>query len=409
MHMNMKILAALLLISVSYHAADAAGLPLSQRHGQENSLTDSAPIRQATAASHLYVSSNGLDNNPGTESLPFRTLGRAARSAVAGTTVHVAPGLYVGNVQTRSAGSPMARIRYVSVLPFGARIQGQGRDAVWTNYGDHTDIEGFDISGTGRIGILNLASHTRIAGNHVHHLAVSGGCTGDGGAGIDNGNYAASDGDIVGNIVHDIGKPGTCNGVHGIYSSNLGGRIVNNLVYRASSFGIHLWHAATNVIVANNTVFANGSAQMGGGIVLGNGDSPGGVRLNHTRVFNNIVYDNPAVSIKEFCYPGQDCTGSNNSFVSNLVYRNGSPITLRRGRPRNTINADPDFIDYRADGSGNYHLKPGSPARGRGARFDMASAAGTPPRSIPVDIGSDICRVPSAASAAAVSSPPPGS
>jgi hypothetical protein len=46
---------------------------------------------------------------------------------------------------------------------------------------------------------------------------------------------SGSDGDIIGNVVHDIGAPGKCNGVQGIYSSNLRGQIVNNIVHRASS------------------------------------------------------------------------------------------------------------------------------------------------------------------------------
>jgi Right handed beta helix region/Protein of unknown function (DUF1565) len=324
--------------------------------------------RQTVAVSDLFVSPNGVDSNPGTELQPFRTIDRAAKAAQAGTTVHVMPGSYRGTVQTAQSGMPKARVRFESTVRWGARLLGNGKDAVWTNQGDYVDIAGFDVSGTGRIGILNLGSHTLIEDNHVHHLGVIGGCTPNGGAGIDNGNYAGSDGDIIGNVVHDIGVPGACNGVHGIYSSNLGGHIVNNLVFRAASFGIHLWHAATRVTIANNTVFANGSANMGGGIVLGNGDSPGGAVLNHTQVINNIVYDNPAVSIKEFCYPGHDCTGRSNVFANNLVFANGAPITLRRGRPLNTIEADPQFVNYRPDGSGVYRLGPTSPALARGVR-----------------------------------------
>ncbi len=353
---------------------------------------------QAGAAQrNLYVSTTGADSNPGTEDLPFRTIERAARLAQAGSTVHVAPGSYIGTIETRSAGLPASRIRYLSTVKWGARLLGQGKDAVWTNRGDHAEISGFDISGSGRIGILNLGSHTLIEGNHVHHLKVSGGCTGNGGAGIDNGNYAGSDGDIVGNIVHDIGTPGGCNGVHGIYSSNKGGRIVNNLVYRVSSFGIHLWHAATHVTVANNTVFANGSTSMGGGIVLGNGDGPGGGLLNHTKVINNIVYDNPSVSIKEFCYPGHECTGANNTFSNNLVFNNGQPILLRHGRARNTITADPQFIDYRADGSGNYQLQPTSPAIAKGMALAATGAeAGVGKRARrQIDVGANIPQAPS--------------
>jgi hypothetical protein len=121
--------------------------------------------------------------------------------------------------------------------------------------------------------------------------------------------------DFVDKLVNftDIGVPGACNGVHGIYSSSLRGHLSNNIVYRVSAFGIHLWHAATRATVANHTVFSNGSGSMGGGIIISSGDKSGGVVLNYTKVINNIVYDNPAASIVEYCYAGQDCTGSNNT------------------------------------------------------------------------------------------------
>ena len=187
-----------------------------------------------------------------------------------------------------------------------------------------------------------------------------------GGAGIVNANYSASDGDIIGNVVHDIGIPGRCNTVQGIYSSNLRGLIHNNIVFRASSWGIHLWHAADNVMIANNTVFANGGRGMGGGIVIGTGDSPGGVILNNTKVINNIVYKNAGSGIKEYCDSGRNCIGPNNTISNNLVYANSSAITMRVGSAQDTIAADPQFVDFQADGTGNYHLKSTSPAIDQG-------------------------------------------
>ena len=319
------------------------------------------------AAVDLYVAPDGADANPGNATAPFRTIARAAAAARPGTTIHVAPGTYRENVKTSAHGRATARVRFVSDTRWGARVIGRGKEAAWTNHGDFTDIADFDVSGSGRLGIVNYASHTTISGNHVHDLAVSGGCTGSGGAGIDNANYRGSDGDIIGNVVHDIGVPGGCNGVHGIYSSNLRGRIYNNIVYRASAWGIHLWHAANNVTIANNTVFANGAAAVGGGILFGAGDGPAGAVLNHTRVINNIVYNNPAASIKEFCYPGQDCTGRNNIIANNLVFGNGDAISLRAGAAAGTIAADPQFVNYQADGSGDYRLKGSSPAIDKGA------------------------------------------
>src|SRR5262249_50864886 len=150
------------------------------------------------------------------------------------------------------------------------KVQSSSTDAVWTNAGNYVDIMGFDVSGSVRLGIENNASFVRIIGNNVHNIAGS--CASNGGAGIVNGEWTASDNDTIGNVVHDVGDPTvTCYTVQGIYHSNLRGHILNNISYRNAAFGIHLWHAANNVVVANNLVFQNGQ----GGILIGDGDAPG--------------------------------------------------------------------------------------------------------------------------------------
>ncbi|MDB5756517.1 MAG: hypothetical protein JWR56_2945 [Massilia sp.] len=339
---------------------------------------------------NLYVATTGSDSNPGTQAKPFKTIQRGANMAKASTTVHVAPGTYRENVSTKVHGTATARIRYVSDTKWGAKVIGSGTEGMWTNNGNYTDIVGFDISGSGRLGILNYASYTLVQGNNIHNLTISGGCTGSGGAGVVNANYSASDGDIIGNVVHDIGVPGKCNGVQGIYSSNLRGKIFNNIVYRASAYGIHLWHAASNVTIANNTVFGNGGGSMGGGIVTGVGDSPGGKILTNTKVINNIVYKNASWGIKQYCYSGVSCIGSGNVVANNLVYGNGAAISMKVGSATGTINADPQFVNFQANGTGDYRLKSTSPAVNKGT----ATSAPTTdingvarPRGAALDIG----------------------
>jgi len=314
---------------------------------------------------HLYVSPYGADGNPGSQDAPFRTLNRAGAAATPGTTVHVAPGAYPGNVTTQTSGTAIACISFVSDSKWGARITGAGNGAMWTNDGNYVDITGFDITGPGRLGVLNNGSDTLIANNHIHDLAISGGCTGSGGAAVVNAAYGAANGDIIGNVVHDIGAPGACNGVQGLYSSNRGGKIMNNIVYRVSAYGIHLWHAATDAVISNNTVFANGSAGMGGGILIGAGDAPGGIQLNNTKVMNNIVYDNPRSGIKEYCSGGESCIGTGNVVSNNLVSGSATPVTMRVGSATGTIGGDPQFVSYNPAGAGDYRLRSGSPAANR--------------------------------------------
>jgi hypothetical protein len=377
--------------SSSSDAAMSTSVPNSDM--QAGQAGNSVELATNKPKHSLWVSANkgkDQDNNEGSEAHPFKTIRKASLYAKPGTVVHVARGVYREIVKTKTSGTASARIRYVSDTKWGAKIIGSGTEAAWTNNGNYTDIVGFDISGSGRLGILNYASYAVMSGNHVHHLTVSGGCTGSGGAGIVNANYRGSDSDIIGNVVHDIGIPGKCNGVQGIYHANLRGHVYNNIVYRVSAYGIHLWHAANNVVIANNTVFANGSGRMGGGIVIGAGDAPGGIVLNNTKVINNIVYNNPAASIMEYCYKGQNCIGPNNTVANNLVYGNGRGISLRVGTAKGTITADPRFVNYQANGTGNYRLTSASPAINKGLSpsapaTDIIHAAR--PRGAALDIG----------------------
>jgi len=282
----------------------------------------------------LYVSPVGKDEDSGSSATPWATIQHAADSARPGDVVHVAPGNYSGPIITAVSGSPSARIRFISDVQFGAKLNASAY-TTWTNKGDYVDILGFDVTGNGSLGMLNMASHVRIAGNRVHDIPVTD-CTSDGGAGIDNGNYSAQDDDIIGNIVFNVGNPHRkCPRVHGIYHSNLGGHIWNNIAFHNEAWGIHLWHAATNVIIANNLAFQNGE----GGIIIGAGDAPGGVVADNSLVTNNVLTQSPK-SIKEV---GR--TGPNNNYKLNVIFGGNGP-ELQKGKLEGVLNIDPKLVDF---------------------------------------------------------------
>ncbi len=278
-------------------------------------------------------------------------------------TVHVAPGTYKGAIRFATSGTAGARIRFLSETKWGAQLKSSGAYTTWTNDADYVDIVGFDISGDGFIGILNRGSWVRILANRVHHIAAPK-CTSNGGAGIVNAKYTGSDNDIIGNMVHDVGdltKP--CVHVHGIYHANARGRIQNNITYRNQGFGIQLWHAATDVTVTNNLVFANNF----GGILVGAGDSPyfnsPAHPADHIIVANNIViYNQNRFGIEE-----QGVTGPNNLYANNLVYGNLlKDWKLQTGRQQNCLSEDPHLLNYQANGDGDYHPSSISPTIGIG-------------------------------------------
>src|SRR5205807_2351164 len=130
-----------------------------------------------------------------------------------------------------------------------------GNSATWWNQGNYVEIQGFDLSGSGALGIYNEGSFTRIIGNHVHNIQAPG-CPSDGGAGIHDGNYSASDDDIIGNWVHD----------NSTINNNLLFR--NGLVSGAQGYGIEEYgDVGTHNTYVNNLVSGNGPADwnlMGG-------------------------------------------------------------------------------------------------------------------------------------------------
>jgi len=315
----------------------------------------------AAATTDSYVSPGGKDSNSGSASAPWATIQHAANVVTPGAVVHVAPGTY-GAVTSRINGTASARIRFISDVKWGALVRSSGTDTVWTNYGNYVDIMGFDVSGNVRIGILNWASFVRTIGNNVHNIPAV--CSSSGGAGIMNASYTASDNDMIGNVVHDVGNLAVyCKTIHGLYHANLRGHIVNNISYRNEGWGIHLWHAASNVVISNNLVFNN----VQGGIIVGDGDAPGGVVDNNTLVSNNILVGNQHSAIIE-----EGATGPGNQYLNNLIWNNGRGILLaNRLRDVNTINADPQLVNYQPDGSGDYHLQPTSRAINSGTTQGM--------------------------------------
>ncbi|HWU38617.1 MAG TPA: right-handed parallel beta-helix repeat-containing protein, partial [Candidatus Acidoferrum sp.] len=263
---------------------------------------------------------------------------------------------YVGPITTSVSGTQQTRIRVISDKKWGAAIVSRGADAVWDNEADWVDIMGFDISGDGSLGILNNGSHVRIVGNRVHDIPVNP-CTSDGGAGIDNGNFFASDDDIIANMVFNIGDPiRACPRVHGIYHSNLGGHIWNNIAFHNESGGIHLWHAPTWVTVANNLSFLNGKA----GIILGAGDAPGGVVADHNLVVNNVLLYNGTANAG-WAIEELGLTGPANLYSNNLIFANAGPIVLLTGVQQDTVSAGPLFVNFQANGTGDYRPAPSSP------------------------------------------------
>jgi hypothetical protein len=340
--------------------ADTATTPAGDAAAAIDARRDAAP--PPPAAHHLYVATTGADTNPGTQGAPFRTILKASRVAQPDTIVHVAAGPYEGGFQTTASGTATGRIRYLSDVKWGAKltVTGGANETAWDNRGNYTDIDGFEIDGTNTAwldGIYLGGSHSAVLNCHVHHIATKATCTNHGGSAINTDHYNLGvEDDVIGNVVHDIGLP-TCTFIQGIYIST-SGNVKNNLVYAIGAVAIHLWHDATNVTIANNTVVGSSF-----GILVGAGDfyhSTG--PDDYTHVSNNIVFDN------KYGVGEEGSTGKHNTYENNLVFGNSSyDWRLQNGNTHTgDVAADPQFVRYDRNG-GDYHLKPTSPAVDKGS------------------------------------------
>ncbi|MDB5962082.1 MAG: hypothetical protein JWP59_3376 [Massilia sp.] len=333
-----------------------------------------APLAPPTAY-HLYVATNGADNNLGSESSPFLSIERASRVALPGTTIHVAPGSYAGGILTTVSGTARNRIYYIATRPGHARIVPPPQSAsasAWDNRGDYVDIVGFDIDGSvhqngvrWRNGLYSAGSFDSLRHNIVHHIARGQSCgasDGADGAGITIESYFKGvHGEVIGNKLYDIGAA-DCPAVQGI-AINTSALVANNLVFRAGHAGIFLWHDAHHVRVLNNTVAASNA-----GIVVGGGNAYLAAGANDfTNVSNNIVFDNNSGIVE------RGATGRNNVYHNNLVFNNqAGDWDLAAGmRHIKSVAADPGFIAYNRDAMPDLRLAANSAAIGKG---DLAYA-----------------------------------
>jgi len=343
-------------------------------------------FEEAERLLHIYVSPQGNDDNPGTKEYPFATINKAATAATPGATVHVLPGIYTDPIKINKGGTEEAWIRLVSEEKWGAKINVVSRGSLpLTVEEGYVEIEGFEITGNDVLYGINVReSNVRIISNHIYGIAPNGGPWGSAIVTYDSEAYKIHSVDIIGNLIHDIGpKDGSGGNIHGIYIAGNNMKVINNISHSNSGFGIHTWNAARNCTISNNLVFKNGT----GGIKVGAGETPVGIIADNFIVTNNIVIHNGNVGIIE-----AGATGPNNKYENNLVYENtGNAFELQDGKADiNTLTVDPKFVDFKADGSGDYHLIESSPCIATGTKLGAPSVdfdGNARPSDKAVDIG----------------------
>jgi hypothetical protein len=130
--------------------------------GGDTVLSDPPPALWVDAASPACSDAQARVLDP---SHPYCSVSRAASQVVAGDTVHVAPGRYVGTVRPAHGGTPAAAIRFVA--DDGAVLDAAGApNAIRLISTGDVQFTGFEVTGAVNQGVWVEASD-RVALDHV--------------------------------------------------------------------------------------------------------------------------------------------------------------------------------------------------------------------------------------------------
>ncbi|MGO4600492.1 right-handed parallel beta-helix repeat-containing protein [Terrabacter sp. 2YAF2] len=273
------------------------------------------PVGAASgAATYLYVGGGGCsDTGTGTATVPFCTIAKAAKVAVAGQTVLVSSGTYVDEVFPWHSGTSGSPITFQPAAGATVTISGAKHGFTISNQSWIT-VSGFTVQNSTSNGIyVYNATGVRLSGNTVR---TSG---------------------------HRV--DGTT--AYGMYLNSMTNSVVTgNLVTDNSASGIYLTNGSTGNQVTGNesSLNAYGYVRNAVGIDL---RAPGNV------VSGNRVHDNEDSGIQS--YPG----GDRNTIADNISYHNKGFTTAAltncspppTGNTAGCITGDHGIDDYAVTGS----------------------------------------------------------
>ena len=147
-------------------------------------------ISVSPTGSVYYVSTSGLDTNPGTKAAPWRTIQHAASKAKAGDTVFVRAGVYRELVAFPSSGDTThGYITFSSYPGELATVDGTGKTVPGGQWGlmtlqniSYLVVQGFELRNytTASLAdvpiglyILGAGSNVQIVNNHIHNITTT--------------------------------------------------------------------------------------------------------------------------------------------------------------------------------------------------------------------------------------------
>jgi len=314
----------------------------------------------------------------------FTSIQAAANTAVAGDTVNVGNGTYAETITFPHSGSSGSPITFQSTNKWGAKIQlGSGVNVGLVINGSFVTVKNFEIigasDGSNSTGIkCNTGNNCSVVGNKIHHIGTtSTSCPL--GAAIEPNN--GSNHFISGNYLYDISPPRTaarCNHEQGIYVSGIpsnNGIIQNNIIFACyQCYAIQFdGGAPSGWTVSNNTIFNVGAptTASGGGLYYNCANS--GALCDNNSFNNNIFMNTGGDSCiwEDTVAPG-GTLGTHDHYLNNLFSNCFSGNRFLTGSLTASVNANPLFVNYTGDQTGDYHLQSSSPA------IDAGTSSGAP-------------------------------
>lgn len=299
----------------------------------------------AAQGSVFYVSPLGDDASNGTITSPWRTIGKAANTLVAGDTVYIRAGTYNEMVRPKNSGTDADHRILYAAYP-GEKVTIDGHGIVVPEFTGLFHIEGKKYITVSGLRIIDssyyglnadTSSYIQFQGNVIFGTVSSGMSAWTCFSVIMDGNdisKACIGGqqeaisvaqtrrfEVRNNHVHHTpDKEGIC-----IKDGSSFGKVYGNQVDHTSDTGIYLdaWkHRTHHIAVYNNTVHHVREHDASG---IGVASEMGGL-LESIRIFNNIVHHNPYVGIEVSDYGATGVRPMRNIWIiNNTLWRNGHP------------------------------------------------------------------------------------
>jgi hypothetical protein len=309
-------------------------------------LSSNYPVSaQTTSGALYYVSTIGSDTNPGTESQPWKTIGKAASKVMPGDTVYIRDGIYNESVSFTTSGTEANVISIMAypgenpIIDGNNSIPGIGGSLLSIN-GDYIHVSGIEVRNSAYNGIYVYGSFDVIDNVYVHHNQQAG-------IFITNGHNSIVENSRIwrNSFYNEYGKGnGNASGISAARFGVTYATIRGNTVWENWGEGISSYQAdhitieanishdnfsaniyisdSTNIICQRNFVYMDPSSYMHGygdniGIMMG--DETYTPPSANIKIINNISLGN---HINFHWWQGVQGGGMNNVLIANNTFVN---------------------------------------------------------------------------------------